>query len=190
MFHCGLGLGLCRLMLSIFDIASSIVCIGKYVSTPFPDVLGVREGVIESRHAFNVYIDDMRSHLESLHPRLCRLLGVKVAVVLYSDDAAIPADNAEHLHLAATMLEGFCNDNRLFISTSKSFVTVFHPVSLSMTKLARCLSTVSASKSVFMASASKPSAPSNTLASCWIRRAPLSPMLRQELQASTGPRNC
>ena len=126
MFHCGLGLGLCRMMLAILDVTSSIVCIGKFVSSSFKETLGVREGSVESPHCFNMYVDGLRSRLESAHPRLCRLMGVIVAILLYADDAALPADSAEDLQLLATLFEEFCNEHRLFIATPKTFVTVFH----------------------------------------------------------------
>lgn len=97
MFQCGVGLGLCRIMLSIFDLTSSIVCIGKLVSDPFKEVLGVREGAVESPHAFSMYLNDLRSHLERQHPRLCHLLGIAIAVVLYANDAALPAESDDDL---------------------------------------------------------------------------------------------
>ena len=115
------------MMLAILDSTSSIVCIGKLVSKPFKESLGVREGAVESPHCFNMYVDGLRLKLESAHPRLCRLMGVIVAVLLYADDAALPADSAEDLQLLATLFEEFCNDRRLFIATPKTFVTVFHP---------------------------------------------------------------
>ena len=54
-------------------------------------------------------------------------MGVIVAIVLYADDAEPPADSPEDLQLAADILQDFCNDHRLFMATSKTFVTVFHP---------------------------------------------------------------
>ena len=93
---------------------------------PFKDTLGVREGAVESPHAFNIYVSDLRAYIESAHPRLCRLLGFAVAVILYADDAAFPADSAEDLQIAASLFEEFCNDNHLYISVPKTFVTVFH----------------------------------------------------------------
>ena len=90
------------------------------------DRLGVRGGAVESPHGFNIYVSDLREFLEGLHPRLCQLMGVVVPLVLYADDAALPADSAEDLQLMASLFEQFCNENRLFISTPKSFVTVFH----------------------------------------------------------------
>ena len=126
MFQCGIGLGLCRVMLAILDLTRTIVCIGGLLGHPFQDVLGVREGAVESPHAFNMYIDGLRSHLEAVHPHLCRLLGFTIAVILYADDAALPADSEEDLQRMATLFEQFCNDHRLFISTPKTFVTVFH----------------------------------------------------------------
>ena len=54
-------------------------------------------------------------------------MGVMIALLLYADDAALPADSAEDLQLLASLFEEFCNESRLFISTPKTFVTVFHP---------------------------------------------------------------
>ena len=129
MFRCGLGLGLCRMMLAMPDLTQGIVCIGAMVGRPFRETLGVREGAVESPHAFNMYVNDRRAQLEAVHPRLCQLMGITIAILLYADDAALPADTEEDLQIAATIFEEFCNTNRLFISTPKTFVTVFHNVS-------------------------------------------------------------
>ena len=48
------------MMLAILDSTSSIVCIGKRVSNPFKESLGVREGAVESPHCFNMYVDGLR----------------------------------------------------------------------------------------------------------------------------------
>ena len=53
-------------------------------------------------------------------------MDVTVALVLYADDAALPADSIEDLQLALDIVEAFCNENRLFISVPKTFLTVFH----------------------------------------------------------------
>ena len=105
MIACGVGLGLCRVMLAILDATCSIVCIGQLVSDKFRDILGVREGAVESPHMFNMYINDLRGFLESRHPQLCRLFGVIIAAVLYADDAALPADSPEDLQLIALLFE-------------------------------------------------------------------------------------
>ena len=123
------GWGLCRIMLAILDATSSIVCVGHLVSESFKDVLGVREGAVESPNAFNMYVHDLRDFLESKHPHPCKLMGFLVAIILYADDAAIPADSVEDLQLAAKIFEEFCNSHHLYIATSKTFVTVFHNVS-------------------------------------------------------------
>jgi len=54
---------------------------------------------------------------------------ITVAILLYADDAALPADTAEDLALSARILEEFCNDMRLYVSVPKTFVTVFHDTS-------------------------------------------------------------
>eukprot|EP00973_Karenia_brevis_P037338 5147057-Karenia_brevis.AAC.1 len=64
-----------------------------------------------------------------MHPRLCKLLHLTVTILLYADDAAIPADSEEDLQLAAEIFEQYCNEHHLFISVPKTVVTVFHPVS-------------------------------------------------------------
>ena len=53
-------------------------------------------------------------------------LGPPFAVLLYADDAALPADSAEDLQLAARIVEEFFNNRQLFTSTPKTFITVFH----------------------------------------------------------------
>ena len=68
MFRRGIGLGLCRMMLAILDLTSGIVCIGQLVGKPFQELLGVREGAVESPHAFSMYIGGLRTKLESAHP--------------------------------------------------------------------------------------------------------------------------
>jgi hypothetical protein len=54
------------------------------------------------------------------------MLHLVVAVLMYADDAALPADCEEDLRLSASIFEDFCNDNRLFIAVPKTYVTIFH----------------------------------------------------------------
>ena len=114
-FQCGLGLGYCKLLLSIFDATVSILCIGSLVRAKFRESLGTREGAVESPHLFNIYIGDLRQRLEQQHPRLCQLMHITIAVLLYADDAALPADTAEDLALSASIFEQFCNDMHLYV---------------------------------------------------------------------------
>eukprot|EP00973_Karenia_brevis_P026665 3678656-Karenia_brevis.AAC.1 len=113
-------------MLAILDCTVSIICIGKLIGHQFLETLGVREGAVESPHAFNMYISPIRQKLEMEHPRICRLLHISISILLYADDAALPADSPEDLALSVQIFEQFCNENRLYISTAKTFVTVFH----------------------------------------------------------------
>eukprot|EP00973_Karenia_brevis_P025510 3520567-Karenia_brevis.AAC.1 len=104
----------------------SIVKIGHLYGKPFKEVLGVREGGVESPYLFCAYIAELRAHLEMKHPRLCHLAHFAVAVILYADDAALPADSLDDLILSAQILEAFCNEMRLYISTAKTYVMIFH----------------------------------------------------------------
>ena len=81
---------------------------------------------MESPHLFNVYIDGLRNRLEIQHQRLCKLLNITIAVILYADDAALPADSPEDLEASAKIFEEFCNDMRLYISVGKTYLMVFH----------------------------------------------------------------
>lgn len=125
-FQCGLSLAFCRMVLSVLDATLSLVCIGGLVGQGFREKLGVREGSVEGPHHFSMYINGIKERLETQHPRLCEMLGVTIALLLFADDAAIPADSAADLQLAADIFQSFCNDNHLFISTPKTFLTVFH----------------------------------------------------------------
>ena len=73
-----------------------------------------------------MFIAPATEYLQRLNPRLCYLLDVAIPLLLYADDAEIPADSAENLQVAASIFEEFRNDHRLFISTEKTSVTVFH----------------------------------------------------------------
>ena len=107
MLQCGLGLTICKIYLAVLDACVSIVTVGNLLGTPFREKLGVREGAAESPNLFNVYIEDLRQTLEAQHPRLCHMLGIVIACILYADDAAIPADSLEDMQLAVQILEEF-----------------------------------------------------------------------------------
>ena len=124
MFACGVNIGLCRLILSILDLTQSLVRIGNLLSKPFTETLGVREGVLDSPFLFSMYISGLRQRLEDEHPRLCTFAGIDCCVLLYADDAALPADSASDLQLSASILEQFCNDMHLCISLSKTVLAI------------------------------------------------------------------
>ena len=63
------------------------------------------------------------------------MLGVTIALVLYADDAAIPADSAEDLRLAIEIFESFCNNHHLFISVPKTVLTILTTVWSILTKV-------------------------------------------------------
>eukprot|EP00973_Karenia_brevis_P026062 3596591-Karenia_brevis.AAC.1 len=110
----------------MFDLTVSMPLVGHLLGQAFHERVGVREGAVESPHLFNAYIDDIKGRLETLHPRLCRLLDITIPIVLYADDAALPASTVEDLRLSVSIFEEFCNQHQLFISTPKTFFTVFH----------------------------------------------------------------
>eukprot|EP00973_Karenia_brevis_P004028 555334-Karenia_brevis.AAC.1 len=100
--------------------------VGTMIGRLFRERLGVREGAVESPNLFNAYFDEISARLLALHPRLCKLIDIVIPILLYADDAALPADSIEDLALSLAIFEEFCNNNRLFISTSKTCFTVFH----------------------------------------------------------------
>ena len=81
---------------------------------------------MESPHLFNIYVGDLRSRLEKLHPRLCKFLHLTIAIILYADDAALPADIADDLALSTEIFVEFCNETRLFIAVPKTMFMVCH----------------------------------------------------------------
>ena len=81
---------------------------------------------MESPHAFNLYIDYLRHRLDADHPLLCKLMDCYIALLLYAEDAKLPADSAEGLQIAATIEEQFFNDRQPFVAIPKTYVTVLH----------------------------------------------------------------
>eukprot|EP00973_Karenia_brevis_P093487 12417531-Karenia_brevis.AAC.1 len=55
-------------------------------------------------------------------------MGLTISILLYADDAALPADSEKDLQMSARIFEQYCNEHRLFVSVPKSFITVFHSV--------------------------------------------------------------
>ena len=49
-----------------------------------------------------------------------------IALILYADDAALPADSAEDLQRSASIFEDYCNKHRILRATPKISITVFH----------------------------------------------------------------
>ena len=47
-------------------------------------------------------LSELRAYLEASRLHICRFMGVLVVIVLYADDAALPADSVEDLQLLAT----------------------------------------------------------------------------------------
>ena len=92
MFECGLGLGICEMLLALYDTTVSIPCIGRLIGEPFKETLGTCKGAVESPHLFNLYVRDLRRRLQDVH--------ITIAVLLYADDAALPADSFEDLRLS------------------------------------------------------------------------------------------
>lgn len=115
--------------MAAFDLSCSILRLGKLIGKPFAEKLGVREGGVEPPYMFSIYISDIRHRLESLHPRLCKMLHLTVAILLYADDAALPADSLEDLALSVHIFEDFCNEMHLYISVNKTFLMIFHAAS-------------------------------------------------------------
>ena len=130
MFQRGVSVTLCRLVLASLDACVSILAVGKLLGKPFREILGVREGATESPHLFNLYIDGLRQALVMQHPRLCTLLDVAVAIILYADDAALPADSAIDLQLSAEILESFCKPVTLSLQTTMKKTTKTSPCSM------------------------------------------------------------
>lgn len=126
LFQCGVCLDFCRLIVAVFDATISIVRAGAWLGKPFLETLGVREGGVESPHLSSMYIGDVRQRLESLHPRLCKFMHVTISILLYADDAALPADSVEDLALSLQIFVEYYNEMHLFISTAKTYVVVFH----------------------------------------------------------------
>lgn len=125
-FECGFTIGFCRLILAIYDTTVSVLHNGRLVSQGFRETRGTCEGAVEPPHFFNMYISGLQDKIERESPNVCVLMGVAIAIILYADDAAIPANSLEDLQNACRVLEAICNEHQLSIATAKTFLTVFH----------------------------------------------------------------
>lgn len=126
LFLCRVCAGFCKIVQAMFDLTVSLVYLSRLLGLSFLGKLGVREGAVESPYQFNGFMAPLRAYLEARHPSLCSLAQITIAVILFADDAALPADSSADLVLLASLFEQFCHDNHLYISTNNSYITVFH----------------------------------------------------------------
>ena len=110
LFKCGFGVGMCRLLLAVFDVTISAVVNARCISEHFLETRGTREGSVEAPHQFNVYISALRLRLEAEHPRLCKLMFVTIAVLRYAEDAGGPRNKCKDLRGIMQRLPSvYCN---------------------------------------------------------------------------------
>lgn len=98
--------------------------------TPFVDVYqGVKQGCKLSPTMFSLYINDLANEIKELN------LGVDIgdmqlSILLYADDIALIAPDAESLQIMLNKLYQWCSKWRLSVNSEKTKIVHFRPTSI------------------------------------------------------------
>ncbi|GBG00087.1 hypothetical protein Rsub_12907 [Raphidocelis subcapitata] len=101
---------------------------GAALCAPFDSTCGVRQGDPLSPLLFGLYIDRVEAWLAERTPDTGVELvgsGGRLRVLLYADDLALLASDAEGLQAQLDALQSFCNTHHLRVNVSKTEVVVF-----------------------------------------------------------------
>ena len=114
---------------SLYTEVQCVVKVNDYV-TPFFDVShGVKQGCKLSPTLFSLYINDLANDIKQMR------LGIDIddqqlSLLLYADDIALIAPDAQSLQLMLNKLNEWCSKWRLSINSEKTKIVHFRPASV------------------------------------------------------------
>ena len=114
---------------SLYTEVQSVVKVNDCV-TPFFDVShGVKQGCKLSPTLFSLYINDLANDIKQMH------LGIDIdhqqlSLLLYADDIALIAPDAQSLQLMLNKLNEWCSKWRLSVNSNKTRIVHFRPASV------------------------------------------------------------
>ncbi|MCG8113538.1 MAG: reverse transcriptase family protein [Candidatus Thiodiazotropha taylori] len=112
---------------SLYENVNCVVKINDH-STPFIDVhQGVKEGCKLSPTLFSLYVNDLAQEIKSLNTGV-DIDEVQLSILLYADDVALIAPDANSLQIMLNKLNEWCCKWRLAINSDKTKIIHFRPV--------------------------------------------------------------
>ena len=112
---------------SMYDHVVLQVRLGGKLGSPFPSLVGVKQGDPLSPLLFGLFIDRIESFLKTKLPNIgAKIVDKFIQLILYADDLALLAENANEMQDLLDCLNLFCEATKLTVSIKKSEVVVFN----------------------------------------------------------------
>jgi hypothetical protein len=111
----------------MYDHVVLQVRLGGKLGSPFPSLVGVKQGDPLSPLLFGLFIDRIESFLKTRLPNIgAKIVDKFLQLILYADDLALLAENADEMQALLDCLKLFCEATKLTVSIKKSEVVVFN----------------------------------------------------------------
>lgn len=114
---------------SLYTDVQCVVKVNNYVTPSLRVPQGVKQGCKLSPTLFSLYINDLAAEIKQMN------LGIDIgelqlSILLYADDIALIAPDADSLQLMLNRLNEWCSKWRLSVNSDKTKVVHFRPTSL------------------------------------------------------------
>jgi hypothetical protein len=117
---------------ALYDVGVNMwIRSGSGLLDPISATVGVKQGCPLSPLLFGIFIegleDHIRTHCPQAGPRMnAYVASQRIPLLMYADDAALVATNPTDLQTLLDATVGWCTDNSMRISTSKTKIVVFN----------------------------------------------------------------
>lgn len=115
-----------KAIISLYDEVKCCVRINGFNTDWFDVKCGLKQGCSLSTLWFNLYINDLITHINSLGAGV-EIGEEKIAIMLYADDLVLLAKDEQELQCLLGELSSWCDKNKLTINGDKSQVIHFRP---------------------------------------------------------------
>nr|XP_006815364.1 PREDICTED: RNA-directed DNA polymerase from mobile element jockey-like [Saccoglossus kowalevskii] len=111
---------------AIYTNSTGCVKVKNGLTNTFPIEKGIRQGDGLSPLLFNIYLNDIKSHINASHNDLPTLLNNQLPCLLYADDLLLLSETNTGLQNAINSLQLYCHKWKLEININKSKTIIFN----------------------------------------------------------------
>ena len=119
---------------SVYQNAIGCVKLKAGLTNTFPVNRGIRQGDGLSPLLFNIYVNDIKCHIDLSQNDPPTLLTSPISCLLYADDLVLLSKSKNGLQIAINSVQTYCNNWKLEVNVSKSKVMIFNKSGKTITK--------------------------------------------------------
>jgi hypothetical protein len=114
-----------RLIRDMYSRLQACIRLPNGISTPFPSLIGLKQGCNLSPILFNIFINDLINDLNKEETDAPKLDQMNIKCLLYADDLVIVSESQEGLQKSMDILEAFTQKWHLQVNISKTKCLTF-----------------------------------------------------------------